>query len=347
MHTTYYLILIASIATFASVLSLGAYMLFSHMAMLDEPDARSNHTRPVVTGVGVGFIATILGFLMVVNAPAPLIIGGIILLIISCIDDRTPQPAAKRFGFQLIAVILALHVFGGQVFGGLLPVWLDMIVTALLWLWFINLTNFMDGIDEISVMQGTSMTGGIVLLTLVFSAMPQAVEVDALVIGLGVLSFYPWNRHPAMCFMGDSGSIPLGYLMGYLLLALSSAGLWHVALILPAYYLTDASVTLARRALRKETLWVAHSQHFYQQAVRSGRSHRWVSARVLALNAALVLLAAIALYAPHLGWVAVALAYIFSVLLCVYFANNRTSSGSGSTAEILAPIMRAPHDATA
>lgn len=334
MHTAYYLILVISVLTFASLLTLGAYMLFGKMALLAEPEERSNHAKPVITGVGVGFMTAILGFLMVVNAPTPIILGGIVLLIVSVMDDRASLPASKRLGFQAIAVILAIHIFDGSVFGGLFPVWLDISLSAFLWLWMINLTNFMDGIDELTVMQGVGICGGIVVLTLFFSVMPQPVEIDALVIALGLISFYPWNRHPARCFMGDAGSIPLGFLFGYLLLSLCSHGLWQVALILPAYYLTDATLTLFKRALRREKLWQAHSTHFYQQAVRAGRSHRWVAHHVGILNLALIGLAALALYLPLQGWMAVAAAYGLSLLVCVHFASQRRRLSASAAIQI-------------
>ena len=322
MHTLYYIILVSSVLLFASLFTLGAYLLMQKLSVMAEPEARSNHEQPTVTGVGFGFIVAILSFLIVVNASPAVIIGAIVLLIVSIMDDRSPMEVAKRFGFQLIAVILALHVFNGGVFQGLVPVWLDMALTIPLWLWFINAFNFMDGIDEISVIETVSITGGIVLLTLIFSAMPQPVEIDALVIGLGVATFYPWNKHPATCFMGDSGSIPLGYLLGYVLLGLAASGQWAVALILPAYYLCDATLTLAKRAARKEPIFKAHSQHFYQQAVRAGRSHAWVVRHVGVLNIGLIMLAGLALYIPEQAAFAVAGAYVLSLLTCVYFARQ-------------------------
>jgi UDP-N-acetylmuramyl pentapeptide phosphotransferase/UDP-N-acetylglucosamine-1-phosphate transferase len=322
MHTVYYIILVSSVLLFASLFTLGAYLLMQKLAVMAELEERSNHSQATITGVGFGFIVAILSFLVVVNASPAVIIGGIVLLIISIMDDRAPLSVAKRFGFQLIAIILALHVFNGGVFQGLLPVWLDMALTIPLWLWFINAFNFMDGIDEISVIESVSITGGIVLLTLVFSAMPQPVEIDALVIGLGVAAFYPWNKHPAKCFMGDAGSIPLGYLLGYVLLALAASGQWAVALILPAYYLCDASLTLAKRAARKEPIFTAHSQHFYQQTVRAGRSHAWVAKHVGVLNIGLILLAGLALYLPEQAVIAIAGAYALSLLTCGYFARQ-------------------------
>lgn len=332
MVTIYYIILIFSVLLFASLLSLAVYGLFAKLAMFDSPQARSNHSRPVVTGVGLGFMTTIIGFLVVVNAPTPLVLGALALMVISVIDDRLSISAAKRLGFQAIAVLLALHLFDGQVFQGLVPVWLDMALTALLWLWMINLTNFMDGIDEMTVTQVSTMCLSVLLLGYVEVALPHALMVDALIILVAVLSFYPWNRHPATCFMGDAGSVPLGYLMGYLLLSLSAEGLWYLALILPAYPICDATVTLVKRALRKERLWEAHSEHYYQQAVRAGMAHHHVARRVLLLNGVLLLIAGTTIYEPALAPFAVGAAYLLAVLLCLYFARIRPNDADSKVA---------------
>ena len=99
------------------------------------------------------------------------------------------------------------------------------------------------------------------------------------------------EQHPARVFMGDVGSVPLGFLLGWLLLDLATAGHWAAALILPAYYLADATTTLVRRALKGENVWQAHRRHFYQQAVQRGLSHAMVSAAVLSIGGALIGLA--------------------------------------------------------
>ena len=111
------------------------------------------------------------------------------------------------------------------------------------------------------------------------------------------VGFLRWNWHPARIFLGDVGSVPLGYLLGALLLALAARGLWAPALILPLYYLADASLTLAGRVLRGERFWQAHRQHFYQRALGGRDDHAAVARLVLAGDAALIACA----LSPSLG----------------------------------------------
>jgi UDP-N-acetylmuramyl pentapeptide phosphotransferase/UDP-N-acetylglucosamine-1-phosphate transferase len=107
-----------------------------------------------------------------------------------------------------------------------------------------------------------------------------------------MLGFAPFNRPVAKIFLGDVGSLPIGLLVGWCLLQLA----WHqqfaAALLLPLYYLADATVTLFRRMARREPFWAAHRTHFYQRATDYGFSVSCVVSEVFALN---VLLAALAI----------------------------------------------------
>ncbi len=116
-----------------------------------------------------------------------------------------------------------------------------------------------------------------------------------------MLAFLRWNWHPAQLFLGDVGSVPLGYLLGWLLLGLAGKGLWPPALILPLYYLADATITLGRRILRRERVWEAHRQHFYQRALGADGDHAAVARLVLAADALLIVLAQLALAQPRLA----------------------------------------------
>src|SRR4029453_9183528 len=109
---------------------------------------------------------------------------------------------------------------------------------------------------------------------------PALALLAATIIGAAI-GFLVWNWSPARIFLGDVGGAPLGYLLGFLLLGLAVRGHWKIALILPLYFLADATITLIRRVLRGERVWQAHRQHFYQQAGRDGLGHGAVVKRVI------------------------------------------------------------------
>jgi UDP-N-acetylmuramyl pentapeptide phosphotransferase/UDP-N-acetylglucosamine-1-phosphate transferase len=126
-------------------------------------------------------------------------------------------------------------------------------------------------------------------------------------------------------FLGDVGSIPLGYIVGALLIQSVVAGHWAPALILPLYYLADATWTLVARALAGEKPWQAHKTHFYQRAHQGGLSHARVSGALGALNLVLILCAA----AAGLGWVWPALfAAVAAVALLLGYFATRKAAGS-------------------
>jgi UDP-N-acetylmuramyl pentapeptide phosphotransferase/UDP-N-acetylglucosamine-1-phosphate transferase len=191
----------------------------------------------------------------------------------------------------------------GLYFAGLLPGPLDTLAAGVLWVWYVNLFNFMDGIDGISGVEAAT-TGAGVALVATLAGLGPTLPAFGLIVAAAALGFLWWNWQPARIFLGDVGSVPLGFLLGWLLLALAARGEWAPALILPLYYLADATLTLVRRALRGEKVWRPHRQHFYQRAVQRGASHARVSLAILVADLGLVGLAA----AATLGWGGPALA---------------------------------------
>ena len=123
----------------------------------------------------------------------------------------------------------------------------------------------------------------------------------ALIVTASVAGYLFWNWHPAKVFMGDAGSVPLGFLLGWLMLDLALRGYWVAALILPFYFAADATFTLLKRGLRGEKPWQAHREHFYQRAVLGGVTPPGVVWRVAAANVALIALALASITPPSAG----------------------------------------------
>ena len=296
-------------------------------AILDHPNERSSHAAPVPRGAGIAVVgaalvawalAMALGFAAVIDAPV--LVGALVLALVSWVDDVRGLGAPPRLAAQLAVVAFVMVAAPpGLAFQGWLPAPLDHVIVAIAWLWFVNLFNFMDGIDGITAVEAGSIGLGIVLLTALggttLGGAPELGPPAAIVAG-AVLGFGVWNWHPAKIFLGDVGSVGLGFLLGWLLLSLAAQGQWLPALLLPLYYLTDATWTLLRRMLRGEKFWRAHRSHFYQHAARGLGNHGAVSLRVLGCN--LVLMAA-ALFLD--GWMALALGGVAVALLLYNFAT--------------------------
>ena len=334
---------VAAVAFAAALAGTGlAVRLLRARAILDHPNDRSSHAVPVPRGGGIVVTAVIIvhwaliwlfdattdGF--VFTAPMPILLLLTILLAgLSWQDDRHGLSAGLRFAVQAVCVVAATLTSlsaPGLTFQGILPPLLDQAATAFLWLWFINLTNFMDGIDGITGSESASIGIGIVLLALagapIVAAASGELPVYAAALVASALGFLCWNWQPARIFLGDVGSIPLGFLLGWLVIETAGAGLWAAALLLPLYYLVDATVTLLRRILQRERITQAHRSHAFQVAARRLGAHAPVVLWIIALNVALVGLALLSALNPALAWPAMIAGAVLTVLLFLHFNRH-------------------------
>ena len=296
-------------------------------ALLDRPNERSSHALPTPRGGGIAVVGAILlawlalvGVGFVTRASLPILFGAALLAAVSWLDDLRSLPPAARLIAQLAAVALAFltQTSGGPAFQGWLPGWLDTIATVLVWVWFINLFNFMDGIDGLASSEAAAIGLGLVLFAAIGVGRDPGLMALGAVTAAAAIGFLVWNWAPARIFLGDVGSVPLGYLLGFLLIEQAARGYWKLALILPLYFLADATITLLRRLARGERVWQAHREHFYQRAVQRGLGHAAVVQRVIVADLMLIgcawaaengwpilgLLAAAATVALLLAWLA-------------------------------------------
>jgi UDP-N-acetylmuramyl pentapeptide phosphotransferase/UDP-N-acetylglucosamine-1-phosphate transferase len=271
--------------------------LLRRRAVLDRPNERSLHATPTPRGGGIAVVAAIvlawwaLTALGLLPRPAePILVGAVLLAAVSWADDVRGLPPAVRLAVQLVAIGLVLRAGlpTGLVFQGWLPPALDGIATALVWLWFVNLFNFMDGIDGLAGSEAAAIGVGLLLFAAVGIGQNPGLAALAAAIVATAAGFLVWNWAPARIFLGDVGSVPLGYLLGFLLLDQAARGRWKLALILPLYFLADATITLLRRLARGERVWEAHRRHFYQAAVQRGFGHAALVHRVIAANIVLI-----------------------------------------------------------
>ena len=285
-----------------------AFMLLSWLNLLDHPNERSSHSSPIPRGAGLvvtPILAAAVGGIGFYGPKAPasaIAAAGLALALgfVSWRDDRRGLPVVLRLVAHAAAIAAALYVMrdAGPFLGGALPPWLDLAAAGFLWLWFVNLFNFMDGIDGIAATE-TALVGFGAAAVAALAGAAGGLSLIGVSFAAAATGFLWWNWPPAKIFLGDVGSIPLGFLLGWLLLLLAAEGQWAAALILPLYYLADATLTLLRRILRRERFWQAHRQHFYQRAARGGMGHAGVTLAVLAAGVVLILCAA----AAALGWI--------------------------------------------
>lgn len=206
-------------------------------------------------------------------------------------DDIKSIPVLPRLILQSVAVGAILFTASADLrIVPVCPLWIERGLLLLAGLWFVNLVNFMDGLDWITVAEVVPVTGAIALFGW-FGEIPASVTIVSAALCGAMLGFAPFNRPVAKIFLGDVGSLPIGLLLGWCLLQL----VWHqqfvAALLLPLYYLSDATVTLLRRMARREPFWAAHRTHFYQRATDNGFTVWRVVSEISLLNIVLAALA--------------------------------------------------------
>jgi UDP-N-acetylmuramyl pentapeptide phosphotransferase/UDP-N-acetylglucosamine-1-phosphate transferase len=314
--SVFFIVLIAAMALSAGlILALRPWLVRYALA---RPNARSSHHEPTPQGGGIAVVAATLGaaWLGVILAAfvlgdgmgpsvlsggmqlAVLSVAAVLLAVIGAIDDIRVLSAGLRLLMQILAVGMVIAALPPEF--NIVPVLPRALERALLLLggvWFVNLVNFMDGLDWMTVAEVVPVTAAVALLGMVDLAPPRAALVAIALLG-ATLAFAPFNRPVARLFLGDVGSLPMGLLLGWVLMSLAGRGHLAAALLLPMYYLADTSITVARRILRGERFWEAHRTHFYQRATDGGFSVQEIAVRVFVLNLALAALALVSAIEP-------------------------------------------------
>lgn len=264
---------------------------------LAKPNVRSSHRVPTPQGAGIAVIATTLAVAGATASyegttiPVALFAGSLLIAIVGFADDLKSIPVLPRLLVQVVAVGTILYAAPGHLrIVPACPLWIERSLLLLAGLWFVNLINFMDGLDWMTVAEVVPITGAMVILGW-FGEFPVSATIVAAALCGSMLGFAPFNRPVAKIFLGDVGSLPIGLLLGWCLLQLA----WHqqivAAVLLPLYYLSDATVTLLRRMARREPFWTAHRTHFYQRATDNGFTIWRVVGELFILNFALASLA--------------------------------------------------------
>jgi len=279
------------------------------------PNVRSSHVEPTPQGGGIAVVvATAIVALTAVTLTAPpdervqlewVLGAAAFIAVVGAVDDARSMPVLPRLLLQAlaVAVVIAALPSGLRIIPAL-PWAFERALLGLAALWLVNLASFMDGIDWMTVAEAVPVTGGLVVLGWL-GALPSAAVVAALALLGAIIGFAPFNRPVARLFLGDVGSLPIGLLLAWLLMLLALDGQVAAALLLPLYYLADASLTLARRLIAREPVWQAHRTHFYQRATNGGFNVSEIVARVFTVNVVLAVLAIVSVAVPA-SWVVVA-----------------------------------------
>lgn len=259
---------------------------------IDIPNDRSLHVAPTprVGGWGIVPVAVVATLLL---APGLwyVALGTAFLAAVSQIDDRHGLSARVRFAAHLVAVIGLVVLFPAN------APWWFLVMIAFLMVWLVNLYNFMDGVDGLAGGMALFGFAGYAAGALLSEHPLPELALSATAISAAALGFLFFNFNPARIFLGDAGSISLGFLAGALGYWGWRGGVWSVCFPILVFspFIADASITLARRLARGEKFWQAHREHYYQRMARSGIGHARTALAWYGFMAAGIMLAFFAL----------------------------------------------------
>ena len=271
-----------------------AKKIFYNIGFVDKPNYRSNHKKPVSLGGGIIVIPLIV-FTSVIynyNWDKNVLITLTILFLISLFDDiKNIKPLPRLLcHFSSIALFIVFYItpqINDLIKQNIFIFYISTIFMIISVTWFINAFNFMDGINGITSVETISICAALLFINYFLF---KEVNLLALAILSVTTVFCYFNWTPTKIFLGDSGSISLGFLSSFLLIELAIEGFWLSAIILPLYYIIDTSLTLLIRVFKREKFWQAHKEHFYQKAIQNGFTHSNVSLKLILINFGLFLL---------------------------------------------------------
>lgn len=276
----------------------------------DYPNERSLHSDPVLRTGGLAIVAGVIISLMLIDYDKILMLLGslVFLAAVSFLDDLYDLSPATRFLAHLGIALSATWIWSPE-----LALW-QMALLALALVWMINLYNFMDGADGLAAGMAVLGFGAYGLAAWLLAE--HSFAALNLTIAAAALAFLRFNFPPARIFMGDVGSIPLGFLAGLMGLIGWDSGLWPVwfPVLVFSPFIVDATITLVRRWAKGEPIWLAHRQHYYQKLVQSGLGQRKIALFAYLLMLASGFSALLGLFLNENGQY-----FLLGVWACCYF----------------------------
>jgi UDP-N-acetylmuramyl pentapeptide phosphotransferase/UDP-N-acetylglucosamine-1-phosphate transferase len=258
----------------------------------DNPNDRSSHKEPTLRGGGLASLILMVSVIVFWVCPentkfgCAWLAGLVILTWVSLRDDRHEASIVVRLAAQVVAVWLVLWTLPESNFS-----WWELSIVGLVMVSYVNFVNFVDGINGLVTGLMVLIPLGMVLVVTGIHWMPQII---ALALAGSAAGFLPFNFPRAKMFLGDVGSITLGFSSGVLILwvwtGMSSGSSQLLLLLFPLYFFLEGLAAVLRRIMAREEWWKPHRKHFYQRLVRCGWSHSRTTAIILCIQCLITLL---------------------------------------------------------
>jgi len=306
-------------------------------SIISHPNERTLHEKPVPRGGGIVFsilfvlAVFLLGILNVISFENLMVIGvgGFLAALFGFFDDIVNLHALMKLFFQSILAGWGVYWLEGGLLAEVdwLPVWLSWILTCFLLIWMMNLYNFIDGVDGMAASAAVFITLVLIVILLMEGDFTSLILILSL-LSLSCTGFLIYNWPPARIFMGDSGSVFLGYIFGVLILKTTMTGeisIWTWTVVF-GYIFADTNLTIILRIFLQKKWYQPHKSHAYQNIARVLNSHLKVTLAIQIYN--IVYLFPLAIWtvlSPIWAPVATIMA-LLPALILVYLFGPRFSS---------------------
>ncbi len=305
---------------------------FPRIKLLDNPNERKKHKASTATSGGI-VVAILLSLATIfyyfyINQEIKIIYllaAIIILAVISTLDDIFHLQIIIRLPVQFLSSWLVIQSLSPIHVPQLDFIPSDMLNIIILvgMVYFINIYNFMDGIDGSASSVAIHIAVSFIIIVACFGSYEdnKFFIFLALTLSFACKGFLAHNWSPAKIFLGDVGSTVIGLVCGTLMLVLSKNGFLAAAIIIPGYYIADSTITLLKRIIRKERFWEPHTQHFFQVAARNLNCHAKVTKKIIKYNSVLLSLSILSVFLPRLS-ILLAIIVIYRILNKFVTKNN-------------------------
>jgi UDP-N-acetylmuramyl pentapeptide phosphotransferase/UDP-N-acetylglucosamine-1-phosphate transferase len=249
--------------------------------LIDQNELGYGSKKKTVTGSGIIFILLLFPVLiyylnnesfsnLLPNKFYVFIIASVLISFLSLYDDFKPIHPLYRLIFQLSIVFFSLTLLKIDFFN--LPFKLLIFLTILVWIYIINITNFIDGADGFLTINALAFFIGIVIFEFFTQGKLFSYNLSIVLIPI-LISFFYFNKPPAKLYMGDAGSILLGYIIGFSFLELIFSGYWFLAISLYMYPFVDCSITLANKILKGQSPWARLFDYYFLVPIKKNQKN--------------------------------------------------------------------------
>lgn len=318
--------------TFYSILALSCFILsligtrLTMLALRKRVQAptlanmRPTHKPPAPRGGGIAVLFALIICLLEADIHYVMVLALLLLAAVSLLDDLIKIPGPIKLLVQIIATATGLISFHHPIFGDFFPLWMDKFVAGTLWVGATQLFNRLDDLDGGSASEMICVGIGLCLAAVINGVFPSPLSTYGLITGAAGCGFLWWSWYPAKIRLGEVGTVPIGFLLGYLLLLAISSGYSYAAIILPAYYISEGGVTFIRRCWQRFKNRPL-STYYYRLAIKNGRSHDGVARYVFGINILLIFLATRSVTDPEIAIFNISLAYMAVFMLLGFLSH--------------------------